>query len=332
MSNDKILSTSIPAENLGPPGFQEILILSPGTDADTKETHEARLRDKSLRPFQVYCYLSKTISWTQKIDLELRENDNGSHIWFQDEVVNLIVKTPSGADYVFHKNENNEISSIDAYYMAHGYSEAFSGFLDGINPALDRIAFICNVPIYFSKVIAVDRKNSIQYAMIDIPYSKKSFTGGIDSVPGELMPVFALYREAKNNVSPFYRFMCYYKILEGFFKSLRSNVIRDIRKIDPDFKPTRLTIPENEDLRKFSPQYIGQGIQKVYDDYLTVEFRNAIAHFVIDGSTPLNLSEYKTDTKYQNILHICELCVREVIDDYVLMRNRKDEMGLPRSS
>jgi methylamine utilization protein MauJ len=40
---------------------------------------------------------------------------------------------------------------------------------------------------------------------------------------GEMKPVYAMYREAKNTDSDFYKFLCCYKIMEGLLGKMLAN-------------------------------------------------------------------------------------------------------------
>jgi hypothetical protein len=148
------------------------------------------------------------------------------------------------------------------------------------------------------------------------PYRRALVTQPITKVQGELGPVFAMYREAKNSHSDFYKFLCYHKMLDGLLGSLRSSVNARARKQGVDLAKRRDVVPDHPEIAPAYRVHIGRPIKSFYDDVLTPQFRNAIAHFITKDGAILNLSDPSTIAKHSEIMFVSELCVRKMIESH----------------
>jgi hypothetical protein len=167
----------------------------------------------------------------------------------------------------------------------------------------------------FEKVKAFDKKNTVFHISYVTPYSNKIPPEHSVSIHEEMIPIYALYREAKNNSSAFYRFLCYYKILEGIFCKLRPAARKKAKEKGINVDLPKEEIPKIEDLENFGRKiFTGRSIKDVYDNVLTPEYRNAAAHFSLQDGTILNVSEYYTRGKFENILLLSEVCCRVAIN------------------
>ncbi len=135
------------------------------------------------------------------------------------------------------------------------------------------------------------------------------------SFPVELLPVYALYREAKNATSHFYRFLCYYKILEGIYSTLRAPLFETARKRGISILAEKEVIPEHRELRMFQPAVIGRPI-KDYVDRDLQEVRNSVAHYILDSGTFMSPSDPDAIAQVANVILPAELCCRVVIGNH----------------
>jgi hypothetical protein len=129
-----------------------------------------------------------------------------------------------------------------------------------------------------------------------------------------MAPVYAMYREAKNSFSDFYKFLCCYKILEGLLGTLRARVFVYARDRNIELERPKEKVP---DLPEISPRfqtYVGKSIKAFFDEVLTPQFRNAAAHFVTDDGEILNMSSPDHIGSYAEILFVTESCVRTTIE------------------
>jgi len=119
---------------------------------------------------------------------------------------------------------NNYYSALrDAYNIVTSYFLSIQSFQSGANLAIWGI--IIKDDIHKAEWICKP-----QHALPD-PLRLPE----VISMGKEFKAVLALYREAKNNPSPYYRFFCYFKILEAFYG--RSDIFR---KVDRTIKEKKL--------------------------------------------------------------------------------------------
>jgi hypothetical protein len=140
--------------------------------------------------------------------------------------------------------------------------------------------------------------------------------------PIEMIPVYAMFREAKNANSEFYRFLCYYKILEGLLKKMKIDVIEMAKSSGVVLKHQKLIVPNHPEIHNKFHRYIGRSVNTFFDKVLTNEFRNAVAHFVLDNGSILNMSDPEHTDAYAALMLICELCVRRAIANHELLLNQ----------
>jgi hypothetical protein len=138
---------------------------------------------------------------------------------------------------------------------------------------------------------------------------------------GSLLPNDRLHKtiytlEAKNSNSDFYKFLCYYKILEGLLGILRANIFTRARAQGLTLHRPKETIPPSPDISMRFQTYAEKPIKTFFDAVMTPRFRNAVAHFVTDDGAILNMSDPDHIDNYAEILFVSELCVRTMIESH----------------
>lgn len=141
----------------------------------------------------------------------------------------------------------------------------------------------------------------------------------ISSLSLEMAPVYAMYREAKNSHSDFYKFLCYYKILEGLLGPLRANLFARAQRSAVALPKPKDAVPASPDIPARFRDYVGRSVKAFVDSVMTPEFRNAVAHFATDDGAILNMSAPTHIDKYADILLISELCVRTVVASHTTL-------------
>jgi len=132
----------------------------------------------------------------------------------------------------------------------------------------------------------------------------------------ELAPVYGLYREAKNASSPFYRFLCYFKILEGVFGLLRRDLFGRARKRGVSLTKQKEVIPDHSELQTLAPELIGCSIKDYFDNTLRKQFRDAVAHYILDSGRIITPSDPQAVAAFVNVILPAELCCRVVIEQH----------------
>ena len=131
-----------------------------------------------------------------------------------------------------------------------------------------------------------------------------------------------MYHEALKSNSDFYKFLCYYKVLEGLLGPMRADVFKTAR--EQGLKLTRGVefVPDSTDIVDANYRaYIGKSVKKFVDDVLEPRFRNAVAHFIPDQGAVLHMSDPSQAEEYASVILVCELCVRVVIANHEALLN-----------
>ncbi len=115
-----------------------------------------------------------------------------------------------------------------------------------------------------------------------------------------------LFREAKNNNSFFYKFLCYYKMLEGGIKKVKPALNKNAKKNNIMLPQIDNKIPDIEFIRLYKPDLVGKKITRVFDNFFHPKFRNAVAHLKDEKDTHLNL--YSRKQAYESVHPVIEKC------------------------
>jgi hypothetical protein len=297
---------------LPPPGILVDFINLLGLEGDSRTNNE-RLNDQSFREFEVHATLTKDKSNFFDTIGSLTNEDGQSFFQLPNKAKEIIVESTFGK-FIFEKNSKNELSLIKHKCKCSNWNEAFSKFYEGVAPLLDFLSFSANCPVNIEKMICWDWKNDSFAVNYIVPYSNNIIQPFIKELHNEMKPIYALYREAKNNNSYYYKFLCYYKILEGTYTHLRPEFMKRIKQNRIAINTIKETLPNNNKLDNSHKPLIGKSIKDIYDNVLTKEFRNVVAHYFIKDSDVLNVSDYKIYKKFNSIILLSELCSRVVIE------------------
>lgn len=312
---NKKYNISIEKKKLPPPGILDYIVQVPTFENDSR-TDEERLQDKEERKFKIKAILTKEIQFSGTADLDIDETKGASFFKVPEEALKLKIYNKYGI-FLGAKNIANEISAFLGEVNSTNWNNAVKLFIEAVSPMLDYFSFIANCPILISKVYCNDTKNNIEFISYTVPYSEVTISPHIDSLPEELIPIFALYREAKNNHSPFYRFLCYYKILEGVLKNIRPKLFKKLKSQSIQFIRLEESVPKHKEIEVELQKLIGKNIQSVFEDYFTKKYRNIVAHFIVKDGRILNVSEFQSSNEFNSALLLIELCVRKVIDNQI---------------
>lgn len=240
--NTNAPSSTIPLERLGPPGIAGELVVVAITDNE-KRRDEERLHDGTPRPFKVFARLGKTALVADTIKGDFGQDDGESYVILPPEAASGRVRW-GGYMMEFKKNSKGEKSLVEFLCTGTSLRDAKAIFLKFALPFLDHLAYELNCPLFVQAIRVEDVSNQVQAIDYVSPYRRAVVTQPITKVQGELGPVFAMYREAKNSHSDFYKFLCYHKMLDGLLGSLRSSVNARARKQGVDLAKRRDVVPD----------------------------------------------------------------------------------------
>lgn len=325
--NSTASTTTIASDKLGPAGVAGELVVVAIMKDETRRDQD-RLHDATARPFKVCAKLGKTALVAENINGDFDAEDGESYVVLPSEAAAGLVRW-GGYMMEFKKNSRGEKSLIEFECTAGSLSEAKAAFLNFSLPFLDHLAYAMNCPIFVQTVRIEDVNNQVQSIDYVSPYRKAAVTQPVTELPAELRPVFAMYREAKNSHSDFYKFLCYHKILDGLLGALRTSVNARARKQNVELVKRREVVPNSPEIAPVYRKHSGTPIKSFYDSVLTPQFRNAIAHFITKDGAILNLSEPSTIARHSEVMYVAELCVRVMIESHLdLLRQLAPKHGV----
>ena len=288
MSSNPPVSTTLRPDQLGPAGMRgelHILGMVPGAN----RTDHERLTDTSRRHFTVSALLGRSHSPPGDIKGDFSSEDGSSYFLVPKGCVMSRVRCPEGV-FDIKRNSRGEQAYVVFECDAAGVREAKELFLKVFLPFLDHQAFLANCPVVLGTLKVEDSANirtALEYVS---PYRRVTTQPHEKELRVELLPVYALYRDAKNSHSDFYTFLCYHKILEGLLGKMRASVRARAMKQKVQLTARRDLIPNSEHIPGEYKTWGGKPVKSFYDQVMTPQFRNAVAHFITVDGAVLNLS------------------------------------------
>jgi hypothetical protein len=276
---------------------------------------EQRFADRTPRLFHVCAVLTKVHTQHTPIHSEITPSEGGCFIITQND---RRIQTPEG-NYELFRNALGELALATRSLTATWYDEACEIFLAGLTPTLDHFSYLSNTPIVVDRIRCEDETNHIIAVSYRMPYGNVDLSEGVTDLSTLLFPVYGLYREAVNASSNFYRFLCFYKILEGIFRQIRPQFFPLARAQGISIATSPDVVPEDTYLRQFQPDYIGRKIHELYDGEFQKQYRDSVAHFALTDGHIANPSAHRESTRFANIVYLAQVCARELIrkqEDY----------------
>jgi hypothetical protein len=173
--------------------------------------------------------------------------------------------------------------------------------------------YLSNTPIVVDIMEARDEANHITTVTYRTPYATKVLSEGLMGLSSPLFPAYGLYREALNAHSNFYRFLCFFKIMEGIIKSISPQLFRLAREQGISITKQKDLVTEDPELQRFQPKYIGRRINELYSGEFQREYRHCVAHFALNDGGVTNPSSQREKSRFAGIVYLAQMCARELI-------------------
>ncbi|MCK4680007.1 hypothetical protein KAT82_02710 [bacterium] len=304
-------TASVPLEKLGAPGHHGQLIVT-YLHKDETRSQEEILRDRTPREHKVSCALSKCVGDTGSLGEGVAPGEGDSHFRVPKGVEGITLNTPVG-DMTIHANAESELATAEMTCTAGSHADAFEIFTQALTPWLDYFSFANDVPVVIVKLHAWDPTNRISATSYVAPHVSVLTEPDEDSIAPELIPVYALYREAKNSWSNFYRFLCYFKIMEGIYHKIRPGLMEMAKSQGISIATMKETVPDSLYADVIDARFAGRPINDVFSRELQSELRRVVAHFVTSDGNLLNPSEYSWGARFARIVRVAQACARVII-------------------
>lgn len=119
----------------------------------------------------------------------------------------------------FLPNDKGRLRAIGFGIAEQSPKAAFLYCFDNVSPMLSYWTFSFGNGFSIYCVRILDHKHHAEWSILPHHIATESFRLPIDLAPRpEHAAVISLYREGRNAQSPFYRFLCFYKILEAWYR------------------------------------------------------------------------------------------------------------------
>ena len=303
-------TTKVPLDKFGPPGTAGQLVVLDVIPGDTR-SKGSRLRDDRKRPFEVSAILRKDALHDTNINLSVDVEQGSSYVLAEAEALESYI-TVRGQRLTLAHNSNRELSKLSYPCEATCGADALAQFHAIIGPILDHISFSADVPMHLTRTEWFDRNNQVRGYNYGAPYPSVRLPHE-SQIVHRVEPLYALYREAKNAASPFYRFLCYYKILEGTYDHLRPDLFKRAKASGKAISTEKEQVPDHSELRLTHKDLIGAPINKIFNERFRKQFRDEVAHYLLDDGGVLKVSDHATAHRFESEILVVELCARVVI-------------------
>jgi hypothetical protein len=301
---------SLSAEDFGTPGARVELHIVPQFE-NRKASDAEILSSTKHRAFRVSAKLSHAPSIIGHIGADFSEKDGDSFLILPSNAAQLRIDTLEGRFHI-KKNDAGRVSFVEMECFAETPQSARTKFISAVYPALDHFAYAHNVALFVPMIRVMDIENNSYHVECIAPYRPQMVPNTTNILFEEMKPVYAMYREAKNTDSGFYKFLCCYKIMEGLLGKMRGEAFTRVKARGVDVKMEKELVPYDKDLAAELKVHVGKPMKAFFDKVLTKTFRHAVAHFVTDDGI-LQTSSAADLGVYTNLAFITDLCARQLI-------------------
>lgn len=296
---------------MGVPGIDGFVFTVEVRPHEGRDGGTASVDDTRERKFKVIAALAKYAPFPSGISASIEDSEGSSYFVVPQGVTQVNVQGPCGTMQMF-TNKAGELARVSQNCVATGWKDALVKFIRSLAPFLDQVSYAADVPVVIEKLYCHDPTNGVHVASFTTPYDPTPLPAGA-LVIEPMLPLYALYREAKNSSSSYYKLLCYHKILEGIYRVTRPELRRKAHEQSISVQAEREKVPSHSELKDFEGQPIGRPIRQVYDELLTPRFRDAVAHFSVDNGTILTTSDHESSSRFASFVLLAEICAREVI-------------------
>lgn len=267
------------------------------------ETIEKSLNDKNVRLLKFIVHLQNPINNSIDIGIVI------------DKIRSFTIGTNEDKlEFSFvGKPESNLLFQIHVHQHSNDIEKSYENTISNVNHILSTWTSQTSVPSIISRIEIIDIINGARWLVEDINPTEYCYFY-LDSFL-ELFPYVksmrSLYREGRNSKSIYYRFLCFYKIIESAHNGF--GLIKLIRKntgVDPP-KRKKIIITQ-EIVNKANPTH-----RNVLDSYINKKtnyfleqnrnLRNKIAHAILKESETEEILDFDSSNEYYSLSSIVNL-------------------------
>ena len=264
-------------------------------------------KDKSKRKFGVKFFLEDPIAKTDHVYLSLSEE--------------ILIRN-ADANIYFEKNNKNLLESIFIGLEGTGLIEVFNKASNTIFSILTILCFFYRRPAKFRLITITDTQYQIEFQTRDhAPKPEKLIAPLVSFINHPIGSLLAVYRDGINSADLPYKYICFFKIYEAWFKY--SEQFFDRSKAD--FCELEIT---HEFLlgrynKEFHEKFIGR---KIGDEYVYEEcneVRKYLVHPMIHHKVPkpgcINLDSIEFSMMLESMVNLIEKISTVLLDCILLI-------------
>lgn len=317
------------------PYFGYILWLKQGKNEDIEKSS----KDSSERIFKVQIFLEDSGRRTLKSSTFSLKNNTEK---LQTEIINeggkdKRIETP----FLYERNDEGRLSNIKCAVKARNKEEAVMYAYNSLSHLFSLITFFDGAPISIWALSVGDEKYNLGFEAKPQNAIPSEFTFPAGMIFGKrFRSILSLYREGRISVSPFYRFFCFYKIMEGVFErrillAEGDNYLKIHAKNHPELKrPKRKITSKLLTLSMVKPQYVEELKEKTFAqfwEWVRTKHRHLIAHTFpkeYSESEWLDLDNFDLINEFTSVGNITDLVVRQIIEDELAFWDKLAELKI----
>jgi hypothetical protein len=281
-------------------------------------------RAASPRRYNVRAFLSDHIPLTAEIE-ELIAKSSDALVWVNGDPLTIDMEFPHFLPvfYDLVPASDGKLSHVNVDVEANHPARALAPARTAVNQLLDTIMRVGWVPLVIMRLdVWLAGEDEPLLHQIQLPFMRGMTIGplgGFTSFP-RFAQYEALLREAIIATSPYYRFLCAFKLFEGV-DALRYDVRKLVERFSIEEPMPRPPAVEDRILRSlgFTEEFLRRikTIKDLLNSFRTA--RNAIAHFLITEGAghPLHISNGDDHRFYAMagaaLLHYANLAVSELM-------------------
>lgn len=305
---------TIPLDQLGAAGVQgELIIQAIFTNRNNDDP--VRLNDQSQRVFEVKAKLSRNPPDSLDLNGAFDKAHGSSFILAAEGTVYFKLEMQA-SQLRLDINERREVSIASADIVANNAADARRIFLSDLSRYLDRMSYLAGIPTHIALTVVRDVIHDVQYLSFISPPRHSTIETGGEGLSSEMQPIYALYREGMNSSSPYYRVLCFHKIMEGLLGSLRTSLRKRAKSASIDLPSTKDRVPDHPDFPQGLRQFIGTPTKEFYDNFLSKQYRDAMAHFTLKQGVALDVSSPVYISQFSDVAFVSDICTRALINSH----------------
>lgn len=279
-------------------------------DDSTSETISASNIDNQMREFEIGFFLENPPTRRRAVEIELKNPEKKMQTDGTGRQVTV----------QFQPNSKNQLEVIIFRLTDSKPKNAFIYCYNNVSQLLSFWALATGSGFSILRVYIVDIRHNAKW-IIEPQWARPGnfFLPSEINISPKHAAMLSLYREARNSQSPFYKFLCCYKILEVWYKKgdIFATADRLVREKNLPFRRPRKKITQQMLIMSLvfnsHPEFKGMSFVRFFKSINP--WRTKIAHVLTDVGEFINFDKYESQIEFGPIANLTDLVARQVLLD-----------------